>query len=601
MYYGAIFVCYTYSYSWPVCLIGALSNFGVMFYVDWKFGLAALGIEVFIFAYLIYRAPENVWGDVAQSIIFHQVRKYLLRLDERKKHVKSWRPSILLLADSKYSALIDFCNNLKKGGLYIIGVAVNGEFGDFEVTTKLKQSWIDFIDSNSLKAFPQINVAPNVRNGLENLILLSGLGALQPNTVILPVIRIKSNKKKKQLEQINDNEKLQEMEEEKEEKVESQDVSNSEDNYNNNDDDKNGHNDKLEQNGHEEEDEEDQDEENKEIEEEEEREITRTTTHSFMNSNIISEYDMDGNLDKSKTIEALVPQSPADMDPDQYTKLCQNILKYDKNVIITANFHSFDTSLIVSDKLQQRNESIINMDKEQKERRRIKGREPSAFSVQSTNSDDAFLDKTINHDFIKNASVPKYREEAQWIDVWLFANDYTFNFMDIDNNCKDNIFPMLIMQLSHILLQNKVWIKKAKAKLRVLLMVDNKWEASDKRNFEMLLKQLRLTDSIDHLQILKQPENYKKVEWESIINGKKKSSNLKKYYNSLNSTIKSLSSETYFTFLKLPQFPPIIDNDEMSKKLNIAYYQSLYVLLRGLPPTALVATGEKDAVISTDL
>merc|ERR1712048_1255242 len=52
------------------------------------------------------------------------------------------------------------------------------------------KQWIDFIDRNELKAFPQINVAPSLKSGLENLILLCGLGALQPNTVILPLIRI---------------------------------------------------------------------------------------------------------------------------------------------------------------------------------------------------------------------------------------------------------------------------------------------------------------------------------------------------------------------------------------------------------------------------
>ena len=156
-----------------------------MFYVDWKFGVGAVVIEIAIFVFLIYRAPDTVWGDVAQSILFHQVRKYLLRLDERKKHVKSWRPSILLLADSKYSALIDFCNNLKKGGLYIIGVSVKGEFGEFERSTALRKEWIDFIDSNELKAFPQINVAPKLKAGLENLVLLCGLGALQVYTFVV--------------------------------------------------------------------------------------------------------------------------------------------------------------------------------------------------------------------------------------------------------------------------------------------------------------------------------------------------------------------------------------------------------------------------------
>eukprot|EP00483_Globobulimina_turgida_P007359 UN07373 len=160
---------------------------------------------------------------------------------------------------------------------------------------------------------------------------------------------------------------------------------------------------------------------------------------------------------------------------------------------------------------------------------------------------------------------------------------------------------MLMMQLSHILLRNKVWIKKAKVKLRVLLFVNNKWAQNDKINFEKLLKQLRLNE-VDNLIILKEPEKYKKVSWNDIINDNKKGSILKKYYNALNTTIKSLSSETYFTFMKLPKLPPISDdNDEMNRKLNIMYYQSLYVLLRGLPPTALLQTGEINPVISTDL
>ena len=141
-----------------------------MFYVDWKFAIGATIIEIAVFGWLIYRAPENVWGDVTQSIIFHQVRKYLLKLDERKDHAKAWRPSLLLLADSQYPALIDFCNNLKKGGLYIIGVTIDGEFGDFESTTALRKSWINFIDRNGLKVFISSNLSisgtPNFRPAL---------------------------------------------------------------------------------------------------------------------------------------------------------------------------------------------------------------------------------------------------------------------------------------------------------------------------------------------------------------------------------------------------------------------------------------------------
>ena len=66
------------SYTWHTCLLGTVSNLSVMFFVDWKFGIGALVSMVIVFIFLAYRAPQNVWGDVTQSIIFHQVRCQLV-------------------------------------------------------------------------------------------------------------------------------------------------------------------------------------------------------------------------------------------------------------------------------------------------------------------------------------------------------------------------------------------------------------------------------------------------------------------------------------------------------------------------------------------
>ena len=118
------------------------------------------------------------------------MRKYLLRLDPAKTHVKFWRPSVLLLVDDLDGPLISFCNNLKKGGLYVIGSAL---VGDLRVLSgealSIRESWEAFIAKAHIKAFPQVAVAPTARIAYQNLMLCSGLGAMRPNTVVLPMFR----------------------------------------------------------------------------------------------------------------------------------------------------------------------------------------------------------------------------------------------------------------------------------------------------------------------------------------------------------------------------------------------------------------------------
>ncbi|KNC51837.1 amino acid permease [Thecamonas trahens ATCC 50062] len=175
-------------YSWHLSLFGGVLNVIVMFYLNYWYATASIGAMILILVYLMYKAPQTEWGDVRQAIIFHQVRKYLLQLDTRTTHGKLWRPSLLLYVDNLDGPLVSFCNSLKKGGVYILGTVVLGEYARHAAEVKeIKGAWLRFIDQTGIKAFPQICNAPSARLGYQSLLQMSGLGAMTPNTVVLPM------------------------------------------------------------------------------------------------------------------------------------------------------------------------------------------------------------------------------------------------------------------------------------------------------------------------------------------------------------------------------------------------------------------------------
>ena len=115
------------------------------------------------------------------------MRKYLLRL--RQEHVKFWRPQILLFINNprhQYK-LIQFCNSLKKGALFVLGhVIVAPDFGSAVPEARRQQAaWTKYIDFSKVKAFVNIAISPAVEWGARNIVLSAGLGGMRPNIVIM--------------------------------------------------------------------------------------------------------------------------------------------------------------------------------------------------------------------------------------------------------------------------------------------------------------------------------------------------------------------------------------------------------------------------------
>ncbi|CAF4195717.1 unnamed protein product, partial [Adineta steineri] len=177
-------------FSWHTALIGAVGSIIMCFIVSAAFASIAIGVLIGFICMLHLRDfPRASWGSISQALIFHQVRKYLLLLDPRKEHVKFWRPQMLLLVSNPRSAinLIDFVNDMKKGGLFILGHVKTGHMdnGSNDTCSQEYPYWVSLIDNMKIKAFVDMTLAPSIRDGVLQLMRLSGLGGLRPNTVIL--------------------------------------------------------------------------------------------------------------------------------------------------------------------------------------------------------------------------------------------------------------------------------------------------------------------------------------------------------------------------------------------------------------------------------
>jgi hypothetical protein len=81
-------------FRWWTALLGVALCIGVMYVIQAWVATVLVVLTIAALGFFHLNARPKPWGDITQCLIYHQVRKYLLRLDIRKEHVKYWRPQV---------------------------------------------------------------------------------------------------------------------------------------------------------------------------------------------------------------------------------------------------------------------------------------------------------------------------------------------------------------------------------------------------------------------------------------------------------------------------------------------------------------------------
>jgi uncharacterized membrane protein len=178
--------------SWKKGCIGMMLCLVVMFLINPLFGLMSVIIALIIGVFLYYKPPPvSHWGRISQALLLRFVQSYILRLDNRKTHVRFWRPTVLGLFSEidKNNDLIAMGQYIRKTGMYTISHVFVTDTRSPDACERYKdiqsRAAEVIVDESEMRTFVEVVPSENFASGALSLMLMSGMGSLKCNLVFL--------------------------------------------------------------------------------------------------------------------------------------------------------------------------------------------------------------------------------------------------------------------------------------------------------------------------------------------------------------------------------------------------------------------------------
>ncbi|GAU95054.1 hypothetical protein RvY_06735 [Ramazzottius varieornatus] len=176
---------FRYYNKW-LSLATAIACFIIMFFLDWKSAVIAVGIIFLLWLYVYYKNPHVNWGTSVQANAYKKALSDMHALIKVEDHVKNWRPQILALTGMPYArpALTYLANGITRGtGLLICGHVLVGK--SVKERRTMGQEAYKWLRRRKIHAFYDYVAAKNTSEGIRALIQTSGLGKLKPNILMM--------------------------------------------------------------------------------------------------------------------------------------------------------------------------------------------------------------------------------------------------------------------------------------------------------------------------------------------------------------------------------------------------------------------------------
>lgn len=173
---------------WFVSLAGAAGCLFVMFLISPMFCVAAVSVELLIWALLRRLSLQASWGDVWTGVWGVLARFSLMKLNKQNPDPRSWRPHILLFAGDveKRSGLVRLASafNQDRGILTVCDLVIGRPDDDPILAPSREAMMARFFEREGLLAFGETNVVEDFEAGVVGVAQANGMGPLRSNTIM---------------------------------------------------------------------------------------------------------------------------------------------------------------------------------------------------------------------------------------------------------------------------------------------------------------------------------------------------------------------------------------------------------------------------------